>query len=147
MWDPFDEQDTIAGGTLDAAAAAQSEIKADQDELLMAHLWEHVRDQQRQIAELTRMQAQEPPAQLLPAALAGPVLADEELSFDPLEFGADRPGAYATGVEGQVAETLGPESSAAFGFVASNGLGDLNLAYTWLESDLPDLSSWVDDDA
>jgi len=146
VWDPFDEQDMTAADSSDAAAA-QAEIKADQDELLMAHLWEHVRDQQRQIAELTRMQAQEPPAQLLPAAQVGPVMAGEELSFDALEFGAERSGPGATDADTRAEGPFDLETFADFGFVASNGLGDLNLAYTWLDCDLPELGHLIDDDA
>ena len=146
MWDPFDEQDMTAADSSEAATA-QAEIKADQDELLMAHLWEHVRDQQRQIAELTRMQTQEPPAQLLPAAQVGPVMAGEELSFDALEFGVERSDPSATDAGACAEGPRDPEGFAGFGFVASNGLGDLNLAYTWLDSDLPELGHLIDDDA
>lgn len=155
MWDSIDEQDMTLDGTGSAAPAALDDIKADQDDPLMAQLWELVQQQQRQIAELTRMQAQEPPVQLLPSAHYGPVLddeayldtdLDEERNFAPLEFGEAPPSVPSPEPGPQDVGEVDLGSTAELAFVASSGLGDLNLSYAWLDVlELDDRFAFDDD--
>jgi hypothetical protein len=139
-----------------ASPEALDHIKADQDDPVMAQLWELVQQQQRQIAELSRMRAQEPPVQLLPDVYYGPMLddegqldpdLDEEFGFASLEFDEAPPNVQPPEAGPRAAGEFDLSAFAELSFVATSGLGDLNLSYAWLDVYELDNIAGFDDDA